>query len=140
MIKKTHPYYQRELDFDPDNEIKLVPHMANKRDGIRDSILIVGKSGSGKSYMVYQYCEFYEKLYPTATIYYISCKPLEEEQNLRKLKNIKQVDFSEIEEIAEDDSSYLHFVNKKGGRSLVIFDDSEGSAPPREACKKYNKL
>jgi hypothetical protein len=97
-----------------DGEFQLIPNIKQERD----VITIIGKSGSGKSHFIYNYCLEYKKAYPKREIYLFS--KLKEDETLDKLKSIKRVkiDDSLLDEPIEPEEELKE--------CCVIFDDIDG--------------
>ncbi len=109
-----------------DDELNIYPLQIDETKH-REVLLIVGKSGSGKTHFISNYCTKFNKLYPKSKIYFISSKLLTDEHDFDKVKNINQVDINDdelLEEICNEQNPCEEFVDKYGRPSLVIFDDA----------------
>lgn len=139
-IKKSNEHI-----FNSDMRLEIIPDSQK-----RESILISGANGSGKSVFVGAYAEKFNKMFPKSPIFLLSNKRFEDEPAFKKLKNVEQImlnkknliqiigtdEFKSEKKIAEemDENSseseddtyapYEYFVDKSG-QSLCIFDDFE---------------
>lgn len=103
-------------DFDymklPDGKFNLCPNTKKERD----IISFFGASGSGKSFLIKEYCLNYHKVYPRNYIYIFSRKRDDESLKEVKLDRVK-IDYGLILHPIK----YEEFAN-----SCVIFDDIDG--------------
>jgi hypothetical protein len=135
LVKIKGGKYNNEiiyLDNDiPDKEDKTFDKTFNKiaiKDGLfqlvpntkkeRECIVIIGKSGSGKSHFILNYCLEYKKTYPKRDIFLIS--NLREDETLDKLKDLSR--------IRVDDELVNNPINPEEELRdcCVIFDDIDG--------------
>jgi len=131
IYKQFMRFYEKSNDIYFEKEIYPVPY--NKRDEMRDSILVYGAAGSGKSTWIGKvYCFLFNRMYPKSTIFFISPKDIDSDKAFNDVKNIKQVDMESIEDVlynneeTENKKSLFEYFKCKSGQSLVIFDDMEG--------------
>lgn len=147
---KTHLKKTGEVNL-RNSTLEVCPYIGHNDDKrkSRESILVSGANGSGKSFFVGSYAEKWQKLFPKSPIYLLSNKPVEDEPCFKKLKRLHQIpltqkrlieivgkdEFISSKKIAEDDDEdeeddkegyapYQYFVSKTG-QSLVIADDFE---------------
>ena len=128
--------YKKSNEVKTSDELRALP--LNYHKGKRDAIFVCGCAGSGKSYFIGQYCESYNRMYPKSNIIFISAKNLKDDDAYDNVKNIKQLDLDDIEqldEIVESGKAFEYFAGKES--SLVIFDDAEGLTKELE---KYAQL
>lgn len=136
-----------------DAELEVCPLIGNndKHKKTRETILVNGMNGSGKSYWCGDYLRKWQKLFPKSPIYLLSNKPIEDEPAFEKLKNVQQIPLTfkalidivgkeefvdkrglkkiiedEDNDVEEDDgyAPYQYFKSKTG-QSMVVFDDFE---------------
>jgi hypothetical protein len=114
-IKKSNEIILKQSELQP------VPLQGEK--GQRQILFIAAASGAGKTTFIAQYCKWWNKLFGKSPIFLFSCKPLEDEEAYKTVKNIKAINLIEdnLDEIIEE-GSYQYFISKLG-QSLVIFDD-----------------
>ena len=79
--------------------------------------MIIGSSGSGKSYFAKQYCAEYTKLHPKNQIYLLSS--LKSDPTVDSIKNLNRLDINH-EDLLDEPIDVESFAN-----SLVIADDCE---------------
>ena len=136
-----------------DCELEVCPLIGhNERDKkSRETILVNGQAGSGKSYWVGDYLRKWQKLFPKSPIFLLSNKPIEDEPAFDKIKNIQQIPLTHkalmqivgkeeflnskaIAKMAEDEEmnssdedtyAPYEFFKSKTGQSMVVFDDFE---------------
>lgn len=97
-----------------DGTFQLIPNTKKERE----CIVCIGKSGSGKSHFIYNYCIEYKKTYPKRDIYLIS--NLKEDTTLDKLKGLLRVK-------VDDDLINNPIIPEEELRECcVIFDDIDG--------------
>jgi hypothetical protein len=97
-----------------DETVQQIPNVLKERDVIYCS----GMSGSGKSYYIKNFAQYYQKLYKDQEIYVFS--GIEEDSgSLDQIKNLKRVKIFE-EGFLDSEFSLEDFKD-----SLVIFDDLE---------------
>jgi hypothetical protein len=131
---KTHLRRSSEVLF-KNATLEVVPFVGDNE--LRETILVCGNAGSGKSYWVGQYLEKWQKLFPKSPIYLLSNKPLADEKAYSKLKKIQQIPLTkarldeiigENEDIVDADadgySPHQYFISNTG-ESMVVFDDYE---------------
>jgi hypothetical protein len=126
-------YEKRSLDVKIEGDMIAMPSLFKK--GTRDCIYICGCSGSGKSTWIGSYAFQFNKLFPKSNIYMISAKNTKEDEAYDGVKNLKQIDISDIEmlqEITQDGKPYEYFCDSKHENSLVIFDDAEALSKEQE--------
>lgn len=110
------------------DNIQVVPLIGNDtRDNkTRETVLVSGGNGVGKSHWAGSYVKKWAKLFPKSPIWLISNKPLKDEPAFDNL-NITQIpiDLENLSELTSDEQApYEHFISKTG-QSLLICDDFE---------------
>jgi ribosomal protein L15 len=98
----------------------------------RDVLYVCGKSGSGKSYHIKNYCMEYHKEHPKNPIWLIS--PKQEDVSFKEIKKI-------MTQLRLDDE----FINTEIGlddlaNSMIIFDDAEGLGDKKLREKVFKLL
>ena len=84
----------------------------------RSILLVIGSSGSGKSYFTRQWCEQYQALHKNKnTVYLFSSLP--EDPSIDAIKGLKRVDISH-DDFVDEPIDITDFAN-----SCLIFDDCE---------------
>jgi len=107
---------QQEVLLPPQAQFVLLP--PSKPD-TREVIVIVGASGSGKSYVAKSYAEEYMALFPRRQVYVLSA--LNSDKTLDSLKGIKRIKLDTLIEDPFERGEDLEALKN----SLVIFDDCE---------------
>jgi hypothetical protein len=122
-----------------DSELDVVPYQGDGENVQRDVIFIGACSGAGKTTWVSRYCLLFNKLFPKSKIWLFSCKPLEDEHQFKKVKNMKQIplDDETLEEVIQS-GNYQYLADEKHGQSLVIFDDFD--AIPKKTEKLLDTI
>ena len=116
-LRLTPEGYEPRHGFDyvalPDGE--FVPCPMPQRE--RDTMYIVGSSGSGKSYFTRQYAQNYNKQYPNRPVYLFS--KVKEDESLEGIKNLKQV---KIQKFTSPQTG-AGFYQTMAKDCLVVYDD-----------------
>ena len=111
LEEKEHQH--REIKLPTGQSFQIVPNPETERE----ILMIIGSSGSGKSYFAKQYCAEYTKLHPKNQIYLLSS--LTSDPTVDSIKNLNRLDINH-EDFLDEPIDIESFAN-----SLVIADDCE---------------
>jgi energy-coupling factor transporter ATP-binding protein EcfA2 len=113
----------------PNDKLRILPELDEEN---RDTIMMAGPSGSGKSYSIAQYVELYNEIYPQKKIYLFSAKS--RDPILDKYKKIIRVNILDPDFLKIDMN-----VNEFDTNCLTIFDDID-SLTKKIKVKVYELL
>jgi hypothetical protein len=115
---------KRELRISPET-LQILPHIDVEQ--LRNTLLIMGTAGSGKSYFAASYVYMFHYYFKDSKIFYFSEKPIESDPAYSKVINyitpLKKEDILTMTE--NEESPYKYFADQNTRQSLVILDDIE---------------
>jgi hypothetical protein len=109
-----------------EGDFQLIPNTKKERE----CIVCIGKSGSGKSTFIYNYCLEYKKTYPKRDIYLIS--NLKEDATLDRLKDLLRI------RVDQELINNPIIPEEELKECCVIFDDIDGM--PKDLSKAVKTL
>lgn len=126
FINKTDKSDITEMQIDNMNYI-IEPYIPRNH---RSIIFLSGDSGSGKTLMTSIFINQYIKHNPKNKVFYICATKKEEDDNLYKIKALKQMETNNIDEIPVEDMS----------NNLVVIDDTDFHPDHKKIMKFMNKM